>query len=161
MEMAGCIAMGEGDGSCLPASIQTIEADQDGDLRFVVPEVLAEEMVFTLNVSSCEVVQPVEFFLNGASLGSFVDPVTDCVCQPEDRQFVADPMTLRSLWKREGNNVITIRKAGEPSPPGQFVGTFVGWIRVLVSGGEDEQRQCLLDVNGGACDRADQCTGGA
>jgi len=161
-ERAACIQIRSPGGACMEAEVQLLTSPAQGEIRLHAPVMLVPGLViFRVNASSCEFVEPVRFYLNGVLVATFSDASLACLCEPGDQFVLADSNAVASAWALGGDNVITIEKAGSPSPPNTFAGTFVGWVEVFLQAEHETAIECLFDVDGGACAEPNQCHGGS
>ncbi len=161
-ETMACISS-PGTGSCLESTISLVSGFREGQVQILAARsAVPASIIFEMNVSSCEVIEPVEFLLNGIPLGTFVEPVETCSCSPPFGKLeVNDPILLASAWHREGNNTFQIRKPGIADPPGVYEGTFVKWFRarIIPSAHDPDRLVCLFDIDGGDCTNPGNCGG--
>jgi N-acetylneuraminic acid mutarotase len=161
-ETAACMQLTEDGGDCLEALVQPVQGGPPGEvLLYGDASPLPTSLTFELNISSCDRVDPIEFALNGMRLGTYSDAFPGCYCKPELQTMAIDDLWALLAWAPGTLNVIGIRKEGAPSPPDSWLGTFVGWIRLVIRQGSALSTVCLFDADGGDCSEPDECVGGS
>ncbi len=152
-----CLATTEDGGQCLETEIDFVHADTTGSITISKNASAAPDALrFEVLVSSCEHHDPMTFSLNGQELVTVpADPEDTCRCNaPLQTVVVDDEGLLGALWNVGGVNVFGFHLAGTVE------GSGLGWVRVVIQKGAEQEEGCLLDVKGGHCSQTDLCAGG-
>lgn len=154
-EAVACISMGSSNGQCVPTAISKDQSAVSGKVTVSAYRLLTPTSIaFEIYVASCNQIDQMEFFLNGASLGTFSDAFQDCSCAPPVQTFVvSDALLLGSLWNPSGNNVLRITKTGYLFD----YGSFLTWVRARIVTPESVTTECVYDPGATDCTNLNSC----
>jgi N-acetylneuraminic acid mutarotase len=152
-ENVACIGVpAQPQGACVPSTVSMSLKAGTGSVRIYADTLLRpQKLTFEVEASSCEISDPVEISLNGVHIATVRDPGLTCNCYGQYSGVVSDGPLLQQAWRMGGDNVFTVDKAGQPSPPGTYVGTFLGRVRLKIDASRASRTICLFDSTGGDC----------
>ncbi|MFQ5669488.1 MAG: thrombospondin type 3 repeat-containing protein [Acidobacteriota bacterium] len=152
-ELVGCAEVTEDGGQCLETAIELVDQETTGEVLLFGTEVL-ESVTLDFLATSCDSADPIEFFLNGHSLGTVAaDPLLACSCIPEAQELVVDDSVfLQTLWNPRAANTLRFSKDGS--------GTGIAWVSARLDFVTVSKTTCLFDFDGGDCSATNLCVGG-